>query len=90
MTMADTKENVHEIRGYIPKEAWAEFIKKHFVTGEAEEHARRAQGAGGICASLGCPSRHPISGSALNGCRVVTERDGSTTIYCTYEPIARL
>jgi hypothetical protein len=85
--MADTKEPVHTIRGYIPKEAWAEFIGKHFVTGKAEEHAR-AQGAGEICASLGCPRTHPISGTALNGCRVVTERDGSTTIYCTYEPIA--
>jgi hypothetical protein len=86
--MADTKENVHTIHGYIPKAAWADFIKNHFVTGEAAERARSELDAGGICASLGCPRTHPISGTALNGCRVVTEKDGSTTIYCTYEPIA--
>ena len=86
--MADTKETVHTIRGFIPKEAWAEFIKKHFVTGTAEEQARRAQGAGTICASLGCPSRHPISGTGLTGCTVTTEKDGSTTIHCHYEPVA--
>jgi hypothetical protein len=85
--MADTKENTHTIRGYIPKKAWAEFIKQNFVTGSAAEHAQR-EAAGDICAILGCPRTHPISGTALNGCSVTTERDGSTTIYCHYEPVA--
>ena len=85
--MADTKGPIHTIRGYIPKEAWAEFIRKHFVTGAAEERARRGGSAGDICTSLGCPSSHPISGTALTGCTVTTEKDGSTTIYCHYEAV---
>ena len=86
--MADTNETVHTIRGYIPKEAWAEFIKKHFVTGTAQERLQRGGGGGETCTSMGCPSTHPISGTALTGCSVVTERDGSTTIHCYYEPVA--
>jgi hypothetical protein len=85
--MADTKD-VHTIRGYIPKEAWAEFIKQHFVKGEAVEHLQSGRGGGETCASLGCPSTHPISGTALTGCSIVTERDGSTTIHCYYQPVA--
>jgi hypothetical protein len=85
ITMADKKETVHTIHGYIPKEAWAEFIKHHFVTGKAaEEQIRRARTAGDICGSLGCPSTHPHGGGQLSGCTIKTEKDGSTTIYCHY------
>jgi hypothetical protein len=85
--MADqTKENDHVIHGSVPADEWAKFIKTHFVAGKK---AAEARSAGDICGSIGCPSKHPISGSKLNGCTVKTESDGSTTIYCHYEAVAR-
>jgi hypothetical protein len=52
----------------------------------------RGSGGGGSesCTALGCPSTHPISGTALTGCSTVVERDGSTTVHCYYQPVARL
>ncbi len=96
--MADQpKSSDHIIRGSVPPEEWEKFLKKHFVPtgkgthtdgGAASPKASRSPTMGSICGGLGCPSTHPISGTKLTGCSIVTEHDGSTTIHCHYEAIA--
>jgi hypothetical protein len=84
----EDEQSEYLIHGELPVKEWQEFIKTHLRTGKGAS-ARISTGRPGeqpkTCTALGCPSTHPISGTALTGCRVVTESDGSTTIKCTYK-----
>jgi hypothetical protein len=87
--MADqAKSNDHTVHGSFPKVEWEKFVKTHFKPAEPAA-ARRSPTVGGVCGDLGCPSTHPISGTRLTGCTITTEHDGSVTIYCHYEPVAK-
>ena len=91
--MADqTKHNEHVVRGSIPKDEWEKFLKAHFKPSEpavAPARSRAAALGTTICGWLGCPGTHPISGTALKGCRVVTDSHGGVEIHCDYEEIER-
>jgi hypothetical protein len=93
--MADEKKHLeHIIHGSVPKDEWEKFLKTHFKPGKKTVEPLLSRGSGGggseSCTALGCPSTHPISGTALTGCSTVVERDGSTTVHCYYQPVARL
>jgi|HubBroStandDraft_6_1064221.scaffolds.fasta_scaffold1992351_1 hypothetical protein len=90
--MADEAKRLeHTIHGSVPKDEWEKFLKTHFKPGKQAADpllSRSGHGGSESCAALGCPSTHPISGTALTGCSTVVERDGSTTIHCHYQPVA--
>ena len=90
--MADEAKRLeHTIHGSVPKDEWEKFFKTHFKPGKQAADpllSRSGRGGSESCAALGCPSTHPISGTALTGCSTVVERDGSTTIHCHYQPVA--
>jgi len=82
----------HSIHGTIPPDEWAKFFKKNFVPnggkgGQSGEGARAATTTGS-CTDVGCPSKHPISGTKLTGCSVEISHGKVVSVNCHYEPVA--
>ena len=89
----DSKHLTHTIQGTIAPEAWVKFFKEHFVKspagggiGHPVEAAAKSTGS---CTDVGCPSKHPISGTRLNGCSVEISHGRVVSVNCHYDAIAR-
>jgi hypothetical protein len=88
--VADEKKSLqHVIHGTVNPEEWKKFFKQHFSpspTGAVPEQSNEARAkVTGSCEEFGCPHTHPISGTALTGCRVEIIGGRVTTVYCNYE-----
>ena len=93
--MAD-KEAAHEtyeIHGTIPEHEWMRFFKEHFKPSppghRPEDRAESRAATTGSCEGYGCPSKHPISGTKLEGCNVEIVHGKVVTVQCHYERVAR-